>query len=535
MPPSEGTARRNRPDATRTGVPLRPFYGPGDLPPARREGLEDPGEFPFTRSRTREGYGDQLWVMAQYSGFGTAEETNARFRYLIERGQTGFSIALDLPTQVGLDSDDPLAEGEVGKVGVAIDSVDDVRDLFAGIDLTKLRQIRTTANCVGPIIAAMIIAVAEDAGLDPNEFSVLFQNDPLKEYPARGTWIFPPKAGVKLACDLVEHCGRHLPSWNPIQFSGAHYRESGATAVQEVAFAFADAIAYIETTMARGLRPEAFVPACYLFVYIHTDLLEEVAKLRAARRVWAGIMRDRFGVTDDDACRLNIFAWAGGSSLTVQQPLNNIVRVSIQTLAAALGGVQTLATASYDEGYAIPSEDAVTIALRTQQIVAEESGVAGVVDALGGSYAIEALTDEIEGEVLAEMERIESVGGAIGAVEGGYFIQELSESSYRWQQQLASGERRIVGVNDQVDDREVEIETFAQDSTTEARQVERLRRARSARSEEDARDGLEALRAAAVADENVMAPMIRCVRAGTTVGDICAVLKDVYGTYEQIR
>ena len=276
---------------------------------------------------------------------------------MLEQGQTGFSIALDLPTQIGLDSDSPFAEGEVGKVGVAIDSLDDFIRLFDGIDLTKVRQIRTSANCIGPIIAAMFIALAENNGIHPNDFSVLFQNDSLKEYPARGTWIFPPKAALKLSCDVVEYAARHLPNWNPIQFCGAHYRETGATAVQELAFAFADAISYIEETRSRGLKVDEFAGWFYLFVYVHTDFLEEVSKLRAARRIWAKLLKERFGAQNEDTCKLNIFVWCGGSSLTAQQPLNNVVRVSIQALAAALGGVQTLATASYDEALAIPTAE----------------------------------------------------------------------------------------------------------------------------------------------------------------------------------
>ncbi len=529
-------AKPDRPGqfTSRTGIPISRLYTPLDVyENGYLSDVELPGEYPFTRGRDPIGYRHQFWVMGQYSGFGTAEETNERFRYLIEQGQTGFSIALDLPTQIGLDSDDPLARGEVGKVGVAIDSLADFKRLFAGIDLRKVRQVRTSANCIGPIVAAMFIALAEENDMSPNDFSILLQNDSLKEYPARGTWIFPPRAALKLSCDVIEYTARHLPRWNPIQFCGAHYREAGGTAVQELAFAFADAIAYIEETRSRGLHVDAFAGTFYLFVYVHTDFLEEVAKLRAARRIWAKLLRERYGSEVEDTWKLNIFVWVGGSSLTAQQPLNNIVRVSIQALAAVMGGVQTLATASYDEALAIPSSEAVTVALRTQQIIAHESGAALSIDPLGGSYMIEALTDDIERQVMQEIEKIDAMGGAVAAIESGYFNEALTESAHRWHQQLESGEKTIVGQNAFVIKDEKKQPVFQVNPAAEQSQLDSLKKMKASRDNAAVRRGLDALRAALKTGENLVPVLVPLMRANATIGEVCAVMREHYGEYRQ--
>lgn len=519
---------------TRSGLPLKVVYGPPSEVRERydRE-IADPGEFPYTRGIKPDGYDQGLWVMGLYSGFGTAEETNKRFRYLLSQGQTGFSIALDLPTQIGLDSDHELARPEVGQVGVAIDTLDDIHRLFDGIDLSKVSQFRTSANSIGPLITAMFVAFAEEHGIDPRSFRVLLQNDSLKEYPARGTWIYPAAAGLKLSSDVIEYCARELPEWNAIQFCGAHYREAGGTAVQELAFAFADAIAYLRETESRGLSVDEFASTFYLFVYIHTDFLEEVAKLRAARRIWARLLRDKFGSRDPEVQKLKIFNWCGGSSLTTQQPLNNVVRVSIQALAAALGGVQTMATAAYDEGLAIPTADSAKLALRTQQIVAYESGVANTADPLGGSYVIEALTDEIERQVMEELDRIEEMGGAVEAIESGYISGALTDSAHAWQQQLESGERVVVGVNRFTEDDSVEPEISRSDPRSVERQLERLAEVRASRDEEAVRETLEGVREAAENGENTIPALIPAVKARATVGEICSTLAKVYGEFKE--
>lgn len=520
---------------SRSGLPIDPVYGPKEWNPAKFcSNVGMPGEYPYTRGIDPLGYREKLWVMGQYSGFGTAEDTNRRFKYLIEQGQTGFSIALDLPTQIGWDSDDPMAEGEVGKVGVALDTLDDFERLMDGIDLTKMRQIRTLANSIGPIMAAMFIALANKRGIDPNSFSVLFQNDSIKEYPARGTWIFPPSAALKLSCDVIEYAARHLTNWNPLQFCGAHYRESGATAVQELAFAFAGAIAYIEETKRRGLEVDDFAGLFYLFVYVHTDFLEEVAKLRAGRRIWAKLMKERYGCKLEDTAKLNIFVWVGGSSLTAQQPLNNIVRVAIQALAAVMGGVQTLAAASYDEALSIPSEQAAMVALRTQQIVAFETGAANTVDPLGGSFAIEALTDKFEEEVMIELAKIEAIGGATVAVDEGYFTDSLTESSFRWHQQIERKEKTVVGLNEFTIEEETETDIFTNDPSVERRQRERLQAVRDRRDASRVTATLTAVREAAERGDNLIPTLVEAVEAYASIGEICAELRKVYGEYRQV-
>lgn len=519
---------------TRTGLELDAVYCPADAGDERyRRDIGDPGSFPYTRGIYPDGYRSNLWAMGQYSGFGTAEETNTRFRYLLDRGQTGFSIALDLPTQIGLDSDHPLARSEVGRVGVALDTLDDFHRLLEGIDLASITQFRTTANAIGPIVSAMFIALAEEQGVSPRTFRVLLQNDSLKEYAARGTWIYPPAAARKLSCDVIEYCARELPEWNAIQFCGAHYRESGATAVQELAFAFADAIAYIEEVLARGLAIDDFAETFYLFVYIHTDFLEEVAKLRAARRIWARLLRNRFGSADPEVLKLKIFVWCGGSSLTTQQPLNNVVRVTIQALAAALGGVQTMATASFDEGLGLPTEESSKLALRTQQIVAFESGATMSADPLGGSYLLEALTDRIEAEVMTEIAIIDELGGAVAAIETDYFAQALTDSAYQWHRYLESGEKTVVGVNRFRDDEPENVIVFPGSEGVLERQLAYLAETKRRRNQQEVDAALAAVRAAAVTGDNTIPTLVPAVKARATVGELCQVFGDVYGQHRQ--
>src|SRR5215471_2832074 len=394
---------------TSSGLPLERVYTSQNRSAngASEEKLGSPGSYPFTRGITPSMYRGQFWVMGMYSGYGSAEEANERYRALLARGQTGFSIALDLPTQCGYDADHPMAAGEVGVTGVHVGSLADMERLLEGIPLERVRQIRTTANSIGPIVAAMYIAAFEKAGVDIHSTRMFLQNDVLKEYIARGTQIFPPDAGVKLSSDLIEYCARHDLPWTPLAMSGYHIRDSGSTAAQELAFTFANGLAYVDEVCRRGLNIDAFAGQMWTFLSASIDVLEEVAKFRAARRVWARLMRERFGAQNPETMKLKIFAYTLGGNLTAQQPLNNIARVAIETLAAALGGVQTVATSSYDEAYAIPTEDAATIALRTQQIVANEAGVTGTVDAFGGSYAVESLTDSIEAEVLKYLDKIE--------------------------------------------------------------------------------------------------------------------------------
>ncbi|MDR2006022.1 MAG: methylmalonyl-CoA mutase family protein, partial [Acidaminococcales bacterium] len=422
---------------TISGTPVKALYTPEDLACFDYNvKLGKAGAYPFTRGISPEMYRQNLWVMGQYSGFSTPEEANRRYRYLIEQGQTGFSIALDLPTQMGYDSDHYMAEGEVGKVGVSINSLEDVEALFAGIDLRKVRQIRTTANANSLILMAMFIVFAEKNKVDPKDIRFLLQNDILKEYFCRGTFIFPPRAGVKLAVDVIEYCAKNLPGWTPLAVCGYHIRDGGATAAQEIAFAMADAICYLDAAARRGLAIDSFAPSLYFFLASHVDLLEEVAKFRAARRVWARILKERYRSWNENSQKMSIFIMTMGGALTAEQPLNNIARVTIETLAAVLGGVQTIATSSYDEALSIPTEESVTVALRTQQIIAYEAGVTQTADPLGGSYYVECLTDSIEEEVFKYIEKIDKMGDAITAIETGFYQRELADAAYRYQKSV---------------------------------------------------------------------------------------------------
>lgn len=526
-------ATNNTSFQTISGISLKTVYVPNDVSGQDYNAkLGQPGGYPFTRGITPEMYRENFWVMGQYSGFASAEEANRRYRYLIEQGQTGFSIALDLPTQMGYDSDHPMAEGEVGKVGVAIDSLQDIEELFRDIQLEKVRQIRTTANANALIMLAMYVAFARKNNINPNNIRFFLQNDILKEFFCRGTFIFPPIASVKMAVDVIEYCSRNLPNWTPMAICGYHIRDAGATASQELAFAFADLLCYADAALKRNIKIDDFAPNLFTFLASHIDLLEEVAKFRAARRIWAKIMKERYGAIDPRSQSLRIFIMTMGGALTAQQPLNNVARVTIEALAAVLGGVQTIATSSYDEALSIPTEESVTVALRTQQILAYETGVTQTVDPLGGSYAVESLTDQIEREVWKYLEQVEQLGGSTVCIEKGFFQRELSESAFRFQRSIDSGERTIVGVNKFCDDQEIKVPLFTVDDAVADRQIAKLRRLRETRDNDAVHRALNQLLECAKNDENLAEAMIEAVSCYATVGEICHTLRSHYGTYK---
>jgi methylmalonyl-CoA mutase N-terminal domain/subunit len=489
---------------------------------------EKPGEFPYSRGISAD---PGVWTMGQYAGFGTARETNLRFRSLLDQGLTGFSVALDLPTQMGLDSDNALSKGEVGKVGVAIDSLADIEILMDQIPLEKISQVRTTANSISYIWVAMFQALAAKRGVNPNEFGMFVQNDVLKEYIARGTQIFPPATGLKLSVDVMEHIARDIPRWVSLAMSGYHIRESGSDAIQEIAFTFANARAYLDEAVSRGVDIDAVAPTLFTFLSSNMDFMPEIAKFRAARRVWATLMRDTYGAKDPRSEQLRIFVFTAGSSLTAQQPLNNVVRTSIEAMAAALGGVQTMHVCAYDEALGVPTATAATLALRTQQIVAFETGLTTMVDPLGGSYILEALTDEIEGRVWAEMRGIEARGGALACIDSGYFQNALGDSAYEFAKSVDSGERTVVGLN-RFTSEPAPFEVFAHDPASEAEQVSNLLNVRATRDEAAVQAGLQELRAAAGAGVNVVPACVTAVTAYATVGEMVDVLRDVYGRWQ---
>jgi methylmalonyl-CoA mutase N-terminal domain/subunit len=519
---------------SRSRLPVEPLYTHADLDRLELRPDVDlglPGEFPFTRGINTATYGEQLWVMGQYSGYGTPKATNERIRSLLDQGQRGFSIALDLPTQLGLDSDHALAVGEVGKVGVPISSVDDMIELLHGIPLDAVRQIRTTANAIGPLAVGLFVVAAEELGYSPLQFKVMLQNDVLKEYVARGTYIFPPAVGLKLSVDVIEYCSRHLSHWEPIEFCGYHIRDAGSDAVQEVAFAIANGFAYIDATLARGLPIDEFGQHFYLFLSTHLDLFEEVAKLRAARRVWARLLRARYGASDE-SCRLHLFVYTLGSQQTLQEPLNNIVRIGYQALAAVLGGAQTLATSAYDEALQLPSKEAVRVALQTQQILAYETGTALSIDPLAGSYLVESLTSRIEQAVLAKLAEVDALGGALRALETGFISSQIDEEAFRQQQMVEDGTQVVVGVNRfRGDVTEAVRHRVVVDPAVETEQVERLRRLRASRDPEGTTRALAGVRDAALSDSNSVPPIIEALRARATVGEIVSTLKDVWGAH----
>src|SRR5881628_363422 len=510
---------------TSWGAPLKPGYGREDVPDSD---LGAPGEFPFTRGVHPEMHRKRLWTMRQYAGFGSAAETNKRYRFLLDQGQTGLSVAFDLPTQMGYDPDAPMAQGEVGKVGVSISSIEDMHDLFEGIPLDRVST-SMTINATAAILLALYVATARRQGVAAERLSGTVQNDILKEYIARGTYIFPPGPSMRLITDTFAYCKDRIPHWNTISISGYHMREAGCTAVQEVAFTLANGIAYVQAALDAGLTVDAFAPQLSFFFNAHNDLLEEVAKFRAARRLWARIMRERFRARDPRALALRFHAQTAGSMLTAQQPENNIVRVAVQALAAVLGGCQSLHTNSMDEALALPTERAVRIALRTQQILAHESGVADVVDPLGGAFALERLTDEIEEAARVYIRKIDELGGAIAAIP--FMQREIQDAAYRYQREVEERARIVVGVNEYLTDEPSPTNLFQVDPAVGDALAEKVARVRAKRDRGGALRALDALEAAARGHENLVARIVQAVEAHVTLGEICDRLRGVFGVH----
>ena len=515
------------------GVPLKTVYTQEDLADGDPEAsIGFPGEFPYTRGIYPTMYRGRLWTMRQYAGFGTAAQSNERFRYLLTKGQTGLSVAFDLPTQIGHDSDHPRAAGEVGKVGVAIDSLEDMETLFDGIPLESVST-SMTINSTAAILLALYVAVAKKQGANLQKLSGTVQNDILKEYIARGTYIYPPRPAMRIVTDLFSWCRTELPAWNTISISGYHIREAGSTAAQEIAFALADAIAYADAAIATGQAIDEFAPRLSFFFNAHNDLFEEIAKYRAARRLWAHLMRDRFGARDPNSMMLRFHVQTAGSSLTAQQPENNIVRVAIQALGAVLGGCQSLHTNALDEALALPTEDAALLALRTQQIVAHETGVTNTVDPVAGSYAIERLTDEIESRAKDYIQKIDALGGMLRAIEIGYVQGEIQKAAYEYQRAIERGEQIVVGVNQFVSEKEMSVPTLRIDPELEPGQVERVRALRARRNSAQAAAAVAAVEARARTGENLMQAIAAAVEAFATVGEISDALRRVFGEYTE--
>jgi methylmalonyl-CoA mutase, N-terminal domain len=515
---------------TDSGIEIKPVYTAGDAPAE----LELPGEFPFTRGPYKDMYRGRPWTIRQYAGFASAEETNERFRYLLGRGQMGLSVAFDLPTQLGYDSDDPRAAGEVGRTGVAIDSLADMALLFDEIPLGEVST-SMTINAPAALLLLLYELVAEQQGVAGDRLRGTVQNDVLKEYIARGNYIFPPRPSMRITTDLFAYCAERIPKWNTISISGYHIREAGSTAVQELAFTLANGIAYCQAAVDAGLSPDAFGERLSFFFNAHNHFFQEVAKFRAARRLWARIMRERFGATNPKAWALRFHAQTGGSTLTAQQPDNNVVRVAVQALSAVCGGAQSIHTNGYDEALALPSEHAVHIALRTQQLLAHEAGGTDTADPLGGSYFIEALTDELEAKAWELIERVDDLGGAVNAVEQGFVQEEIEQAAFRWQQEVEAGERVIVGVNRFTEGAEEPIELHRLDPAAEKRQLERTARVRAERNAQEAETAVAAVRDAARGDGNLLVPMREALRAHCTVGEICNALRDEFGMYDAQR
>ena len=512
---------------TSSGIPVKRLYGQ-DQPDYD---LGFPGQYPYLRGIQPTMYRSRLWTMRQYAGFGSAAETNKRFRYLLEQGQTGLSVAFDLPTQIGYDSDDAMSEGEVGKVGVAIDTLADMEKLLEGIPLDKVST-SMTINAPAAILLCMYIAVGEKQGVPSEKLTGTIQNDILKEYIARGTYIFPPKPSMRLITNIFAYCQEHLPKFNTISISGYHIREAGSNAVQEVAFTLANGMAYVDAAIESGLDVDAFAPRLAFFVHAHNNFFEEIAKFRAARRIWAKIMKEHYKAKNPRSWKLRFHTQTGGSTLTAQQPDNNIVRVTLQALAAVLGGTQSLHTNSRDEALALPTEESARIALRTQQIIAHESGVADTVDPLGGSYYVEALTDEIEAKVMDYLERIKEYGGAVQAIEEGFMQREIQQNAYETQKRIENGEEIIVGLNRFTVEEDVNPELLKVDEALGKAQIENLERIRAERNNEAVKEKLDILRKHAQNPEkNLIPAILDAVKAYASVGEICNVLRDEFGEY----
>jgi methylmalonyl-CoA mutase, N-terminal domain len=524
---------RDAPFSTLSGQPVQPLYTQADLPadPAASIGL--PGEFPYTRGVYPSMYRGRLWTMRQFAGFGTAEETNERFRYLLDHGQTGLSTAFDMPSLMGHDSDHPRSLGEVGREGVAIDTIDDMETLFAGIPLDEV-SVSMTINAPAAIMLAFYVAAAERRGISSEKLAGTIQTDILKEYIAQKEWCFPIDPAMRLVGDMIEWCSEQMPRWHPISISGYHIREAGSTAAQELAFTLKDGLTYVEQAVARGLAVDDFAPRLSFFFNAHIDLFEEVAKYRAARRIWARELRDAFGARDERSLLMRFHTQTAGVSLTAQQPLNNIVRTTIEALAGVLGGTQSLHTNSYDEALALPTEEAVRLALRTQQVIAHESGVANTIDPLGGSYFVEALTDEMERQAYGYFAKIDELGGMVEAVKRGFPQREIADAAFRYQQEVERGERVVVGVNAFEQEDEGALDILRIDPALEGKQVDRLQAHRASRDAAAVEAALAALRAdAAQEDLNLMPRLLDCARAGASEGEIVQALQTVFGTYAE--
>jgi methylmalonyl-CoA mutase N-terminal domain/subunit len=516
--------------STVSDMEIAPLYTASELGSAVEGRIGRPGEFPFTRGVYPSMYRGRMWTMRQFAGFGSAADTNQRFRFLLAQGQSGLSTAFDMPTLMGYDADHPRAYGEVGREGVAVSSLTDMHELFEGIPLDQVTT-SMTVNCTASIVLAMYLAVAEQRGIPWARLGGTIQNDMFKEFIAQKEWICPPEPSLRIVVDMIAFAAQHLPRWHPVSISGYHIREAGSTAVQELAFTLADGIGYVQAAVARGLAVDSFAPRLSFFFNLHNDLLEEVAKLRAARRMWATIMRERFHARDPLSWRLRMHAQTAGCSLTAQQPLNNVVRVTIQALAGVLGGVQSLHTNSLDETLALPSEQAVLVALRTQQILAEESGVVNTVDPLGGSYAVEALTDRVEKEAWAYIDAIDDRGGVLRAIEQGYQQREIADAAYRYQTQVERCEKTVVGVNRYRVDDEVSPETLRVSDTVEERQRARVQERKRQRNGARARECLGVVRGVAESGDNLMPALLNAVKAECTLGEISDVYREVFGVY----
>ncbi|MBS7615659.1 methylmalonyl-CoA mutase family protein [Candidatus Bathyarchaeota archaeon] len=518
-----------------SGITIKGLYTPEDI--KNLDYMRDlgfPGEYPFTRGLHATMYRGRLWTMRMFAGFGTAEDTNKRFKYLLSEGETGLSTAFDYPTIMGYDSDHPMAKGEVGVCGVAISSLQDMEILFDGIPLDKVTT-SMTINGPASILLAMYVAVGDKQGVPREKLGGTTQNDNLKEFFAQKLCIFPPKPSLKLSTDVIEYCARHLPKWNPISISGYHIREAGATALQELAFTLYDGIAYVEETLKRGLKVDEFAPRLSFFFASHNDFFEEIAKFRAARRLWARIMKERFHAKNPRSMWMRMHVQTSGCTLTAQQPLNNIVRTTIQALAAVLGGTQSLHTNSFDEALCLPTEESVRVALRTQQIIAYESGAANTVDPLAGAYYIEDLTNKMEEKAMEYIQKIDDMGGAIAAIEKGFFQKEIADSAYRYQREIEAKDRIIVGVNDYtIEDEECPVKLLRVDPNVEKKQVERLQKLKRERDSRKVKEVLEKLHYAAEKDENLMPTIIEAVKAYVTLGEITEVLRKVYGEYKEL-
>ncbi len=531
------TAAVNNPERKKfvldSGLQVKTAYDPLDTAGLDYpDALNWPGQYPFTRGIQANMYRGRLWTMRQYAGFGSAGETNARFRYLLDQGQTGLSTAFDLPTQVGFDSDHPLARGEVGKVGVAIDSLVDMEILLEGIPLDRVST-SMTINSPAAILLAMYMVVAEKQGIPPEALKGTIQNDILKEYVARGTYIFPPRESMRLVVDIMAYAAKKLPNWNPISISGYHIREAGSTAVQELAFTLSNAISYMQAAIDAGLDVDSFAPRISFFFNAHLNFFEEIAKYRAARRIWSRLMKERFGAKNERSMMLRFHTQTAGSTLTAQQPDVNVIRVAYQALSAVLGGTQSLHTNSRDEALALPTEHSVLLALRTQQVIAHETGVADTVDPLGGSYFIESLTDHIEAETMRYIEQIDNLGGSVAAIEKGFIQQEIQTSAYRYQKEVEAEERIVVGVNKYTGGSDQAADLLRVDPAVSQRQVERLKEVRLNRNQAKLAESLQELRRAAQTSENLMPSIVEAVRAYATVGEICGILREVFGEYQQ--